>query len=124
MSCGKCELGWVRVQSKGWGGRLYDAFVRCACNPAPQRPQPPKSRPRQRERVQASRVCLCGAAKREGLTLCLECYLALPVAIRQTLWEKGEASWRRGYAYAKRWLQRLARAPAEGESESLIASKK
>ena len=105
--CGQCELGFVRVQIQGWGGRTLEAVRRCRnCNALPAAvirrkrtiPAPLV------ERIRAARSCVCGMAKREGLSFCRECYLTLPVAMRQGLWTKDERQWARVYGRAKRFL--------------------
>ena len=98
----------------GLGGRLYDAFRRCVCNPEPAAQVRPKARVRLMERVRAQRVCVCGSAKSVGLSVCRDCYRDLPPALRQALWAKSEANFRRGYAQIKRFLERSRAACSAG----------
>ena len=109
--CGKCDLGWIRVERVGWNDRVFDALARCECNPQPGSPKkhwPPKHT-KTRVEVRGERVCFCGAAKRQGLNLCRDCWLALPADLRKGLWSKEPRVWKAAFGRAKRFLDKLIR---------------
>jgi hypothetical protein len=112
--CGRCEYGYVRVLHLSPGGHTYEALRRCPCNPVRTSAQPAKRRKAMPD-TRTVGVCRCGAAKRVGLSLCRECYQALPVELRQSLWHKGERAWARAYGRAARFLAKRERSAGGAE---------